>query len=111
MLKLEDLISDLNDPVIRNIADPNGPKTNWSVVKEFAQNGGYPIEIYFDSYSVNGVGSGLITSFFEPPNVIDESIIKKCGRFPILFRGGLGAPRRQIRILEIFKLKGLLEEN
>ncbi len=29
----------------------------------------------------------------------------------MLFRGGLGAPRRQIRILEIGKLEGALEQN
>ena len=44
-------------------------------------------------------------------NKIDESIARKFGRFPVLFRGGLGAPRRQIRILEIGKLEGLLEKN
>ena len=58
-----------------------------------------------------GVGSGLIRSFAETPNKIDESIARTFGRFPVLFRGGLGAPRRQIRILEIGKLEGLLEKN
>jgi len=53
----------------------------------------------------------LIPPFFDTPNKIDESIAKKFGRYPILFRGGLGAPRRQIRILEIGKLEGLLEKN
>ena len=53
----------------------------------------------------------MIPSFVETPNKIDESIAKKFGRFPILFRGGLGAPRRQIRILEIGKLEGSLENN
>ena len=99
------------DPVIRNIADPDDPRTNWSVGKKFAQNGGYPLEIHFDAYGIHGVGSGLIPPFFEKPNVIDESIAKKFGRFPTLFREGLGAPRRQIRILEIGKLEGLLEKN
>ena len=69
------------------------------------------IEIHFDSYGNHGVGSGLIPPFFETPNQIDESIARKFGRFPVLFRGGLGAPRRQIRILEIGKLEGLLEKN
>ncbi len=45
------------------------------------------------------------------PNKIDESIARTFGRFPVSFRGGLGAPRRQIRILEIGKLEGLLEKN
>ena len=99
------------DPGIRNIDDANDPRTNWSVGKEFAQNGGYAIEIHFDSYGNHGVGSGLIPPFFEEPNKIDESIARKFGRFPVFFRGGLGAPRRQIRILEIGKLEGSLEKN
>jgi len=98
-------------PEIRNIDDANDPRTNWSVGKRFAQDGGYAIEIHFDSYGDYGVGSGLIPPFFETPNMIDESIAQKFGRFPVLFRGGLGAPRRQIRILEIGKLEGLLEKN
>ncbi len=98
------------DPGIRNIDDANDPRTNWSVGKNFAKNGGYAIEIHFDSYGDYGVGSGLIPPFFETPNKIDEAIARKFGRFPVLFRGGLGAPRRQIRILEIGKLEGLLEK-
>ena len=99
------------DPGIRNIDNANDPRTNWSVGEKFAQNGGYVMEIHFDSYGNYGVGSGLIPPFFEKPNKIDESIARKFGRFPVLFRGGLGAPRRQIRILEIGKLEGLLEKN
>ena len=99
------------DPGIRNIDDANDPRTNWSVGKKFAQNGGYVMEIHFDSYGDYGVGSGLIPPFFEQPNKIDEAIARKFGRFPVLFRGGLGAPRRQIRILEIGKLEGFLEQN
>jgi len=99
------------DPRIRNIDDPNDPRTNWSVGRRFAKGGGYAIEIHFDAYGKYGVGSGLIPPFSETPNKIDESIAKTFGRFPILFRGGLGAPRRQIRILEIGKLEGLLEKN
>tara|TARA_Y100001968_G_scaffold12991_1_gene10694 strand:- start:135 stop:905 length:771 start_codon:yes stop_codon:yes gene_type:complete len=98
------------DPGIRNIEDENDPRTNWSVGKKFAENGGYAIEIHFDAYGDYGVGSGLIPPFSDKPNKIDESIAKKFGRFPVLFRGGLGAPRRQIRILEIGKLEGLLEK-
>jgi len=99
------------DPGIRNIDDANDPRTNWSVGKKFAKSGGYAIEIHFDAYGKYGVGSGLIPPFFETPNKIDESIARTFGRFPVLFRGGLGAPRRQIRILEIGKLEGLLEKN
>ncbi len=99
------------DPGIRNIDDANDPRTNWSVGRKFAKRGGYAIELHFDAYGKYGVGSGLIPPFSETPNKIDESIAKTFGRFPILFRGGLGAPRRQIRILEIGKLEGLLEKN
>ena len=99
------------DPGIRNIDDANDPRTNWSVGRKFAKRGGYAIELHFDAYGKYGVGSGLIPSFAETPNKIDESIARKFGRFPVLFRGGLGAPRRQIRILEIGKLEGLLEKN
>ncbi len=99
------------DPGIRNIDDANDPRTNWSVGRRFAKRGGYAIEIHFDAYGKYGVGSGLIPPFSEMPNKIDESIARTFGRFPISFRGGLGAPRRQIRILEIGKLEGLLEKN
>lgn len=99
------------DPAIRNIDDANDPRTNWSVGSRFAKRGGYVIEIHFDAYGQYGVGSGLIPPFSETPNKIDESIARIFGRFPVLFRGGLGAPRRQIRILEIGKLEGLLEKN
>jgi hypothetical protein len=99
------------DPIIRNIDDANDPRTNWSVGKRFAKRGGYVIEIHFDAYGNYGVGSGLIPPFSETPNKIDESIARIFGRYPVLFRGGLGAPRRQIRVLEIGKLEGLLEKN
>ena len=99
------------DPGIRNIDDANDPRTNWSVGKRFAKRGGYAIEIHFDAYGKYGVGSGLIPPFSEQPNKIDESIARTFGRFPVSFRGGLGAPRRQIRVLEIGKLEGLLEKN
>ena len=120
-LKLQDSIVKLGkkkglnirsyDPGIRNIDDPNDPRTNWSVGSKFAKSGGYAIEIHFDAYGKYGVGSGLIPPFSESPNKIDESIARVFGRFPVLFRGGLGAPRRGIRILEIGKLEGLLEKN
>jgi len=99
------------DPRIRNIDDANDPRTNWSVGKKFVKDGGYAMEIHFDAYGKYGVGSGLIPPFFEMPNKIDESLARKFGRYPVLFRGGLGAPRRQIRILEIGKLEGSLEKN
>ena len=36
---------------------------------------------------------------------------QKILQFPVLFREGLGAARRQIRILEVGKLDGFLERN
>ena len=99
------------DPPLRNIDEASDPRTNWSVGKQFAIKGGYVIEIHFDAYGKYGLGAGLIPPLFVLPNKIDESLAKKFGRFPVLFRGGLGAPRRQIRILEIGKLEGSLEKN
>ena len=99
------------DPEIRYIDDANDPRTNWSVGRKFAKRGGYAIELHFDAYGKYGIGSGLIPPLSVTLNKIDESIARKFGRFPVLFRGGLGAPRRQIRILEIGKLEGVLEKN
>ena len=99
------------DPGIRNIDDANDPRTNWSVGRRFAKRGGYVIEIHFDAYGKYGVGSGLIPPYPESANKIDESIATIFGKFPVSYRGGLGAPRRQIRILEIGKLEGLLEKS
>ena len=64
-----------------------------------------------DSYGAYGFGSGLIPPMSKNLNTIDESLAQTFGRYPIFFRGGLGAPRRQIRILEIGKLEGSLEAN
>ena len=41
--------------------------------------------------------------------LVDESLAKTFGRFPRLFRGGLGGPRRGIGILEIAMLEPPLE--
>ena len=71
--------------------------------------GGYVLEIHFDAYGRHGVGSGLIPNLRSPATRIDESLALNFGRYPINFRGGLGAPRRGISILEIGKLEGQLE--
>ena len=92
------------DPGIRNIDDADDPRTNWSIGKKFSQNRGYSIEIHFDSYGDYGFFSDLILLFFEKPNKIDDSIVRKFARFLVLFKGGLVALRRQIRILEIGKI-------
>ncbi len=99
------------DPELRTIIDENDKRTNWSVGANFAKNGGYPLEIHFDSYGEYGFGSGLIPPVSMNLNHIDESLARKFGRYPLFFRGGLGGPRRQIRILEIGKLEGNLEAN
>ncbi len=99
------------DPGVRNIDNENDPRTNWSVGEKFAKGGGYPIEIHFDSYGEYGLGSGLIPPLDIALNSIDESLAQSFGRYPIFFRGGLGAPKRKIRILEIGKLEGKLERN
>ncbi len=97
------------DPGVRRILDENDPRTNWSVGFNHSQKGGYPIEIHFDAYGKDGYGSGLIPAFSKEPNTIDESLANSFGRYPIGFRGGLGASRRNIRILELGKLEGKLE--
>ncbi len=99
------------DPEIRTIVDENDYKTNWSKGSREASNGVYVLEIHFDSYGDDGLGSGLIPPLSTQLNNIDESLAQSFGRYPLFFRGGLGAPRRQIRILEIGKLEGDLEKN
>lgn len=98
------------DPGLRNIVDGNHPSTNWSVGSQHVREGGYVIEIHFDSYGEYGFGSGLIPAITRKLNTVDESLAKSFGRYPILFRGGLGAPKRGIRILEMGKLEGNLEK-
>ncbi len=99
------------DPVQRTIVDENNYTTNWSKGSRFAAKGGYVLEIHFDSYGENGLGSGLIPPLTHNLNNLDEAFAQAFGRYPLFFRGGLGAPRRQIRILEIGKLEGDLERN
>ena len=99
------------DPNERNILDGNDPRTNWSVGSNHNKSGGYSLEIHFDSYGEYGYGSGIIPAMTTKLNTIDESLGNRFGRYPIFFRGGLGAPRRGIRILEIAKLEGELEKN
>ena len=97
-------------PPSLTIRHDNHPSTNWSVGKRHVSNGGYAIEIHFDAYGRDGYGSGLIPAIHRHPNPIDESLAASFGRYPLRFRGGLGAPRRGISILEIGKLEGRLEQ-
>ncbi|WP_320676053.1 N-acetylmuramoyl-L-alanine amidase [Prochlorococcus sp. MIT 1300] len=99
------------DPKSRQIVDENDPRTNWSVGSKFAQKGGYVFEIHFDAYRHHGYGSGLIPAISRPLNRIDESLARSFGRYPKLFRGGLGGPKRNIGILEVGKLEGVLERS
>ena len=99
------------EPGIRNLDDGNHPNTNWSVGAQHVKNGGYALEIHFDSYGEYGFGSGLIPAISTKLNLVDESLAYYFGRYPLFFRGGLGAPKRGIRILEIGKLEGNLEDN
>ena len=59
----------------------------------------------------HGFGSGLIPVLpnVRELNVVDESLAQAFGRYPRLFRGGLGGPRRGIGILEIAMLEPPLE--
>ena len=97
-------------PPALTIRNGNHPSTNWSVGKRHVRNGGYALEIHFDAYGKDGYGSGLIPAIHRHPNGIDESLAASFGRYPIRFRGGLGAPKRGISILEIGKLEGRLEQ-
>ncbi len=96
------------DPIQRTIANANDPRTTWSVGKAHVAQGGYALEIHFDAYGRDGVGSGLIPPIIQQ-SAIDESLAAAFGSYPRLFRDGLGAPKRGIAILEIGKLEGSLE--
>ncbi len=97
-------------PPALTIRNGNHPSTNWSVGRRHAERGGYAFEIHFDAYGKHGYGSGLIPAVHRHPSTLDESLAASFGRYPINFRGGLGAPRRGISILEIGKLEGNLEQ-
>ena len=97
------------DPGTLSITNSEDPRTNWSVARRQSTKGDYILEIHFDAYSPYGFGSGLIPAINRMPNRLDESLAISFGRFPRLFRGGLGGPRRGISILEIGMLEGKLE--
>ena len=96
-------------PPVRDIANGDDPRTNWSVGKAFAAAGGYALEIHYDAYGPDGIGSGLMPPINRPSSQLDESLALAFGGYPRLFRGGLGAPKRGIALLEIGKLEGQLE--
>jgi hypothetical protein len=97
------------DPGVRRIASGDDPRTTWSVGKAHVQTGGYAFEIHYDAHGSVGIGSGLIPPLKGQPSLIDESLAREFGAFPLWFRDGLGAPKRGISILEIGKLEGPLE--
>lgn len=99
----------LYEPPLRTIVNAEDPRTNWSVGKAHAAAGGYALEIHYDAYGPDGIGSGLIPALHRPPSRLDESLAAAFGDYPLLYRGGLGGPRRGIAILEIGKLEGELE--
>ena len=102
-------ITDYTPPAL-TIRNDNDPKTNWSQARLRSAKGVYILEIHFDAYRPHGFGSGLIPAINRPLNAVDESLGKAFGRFPRLFRGGLGGPRRGIGILEIGMLEPPLEQ-
>lgn len=97
------------EPPLRTIHRADDPRTNWSVGKAHAAAGGYALEIHFDAYGPDGVGSGVIPALHRPLSRIDESLAQAFGAYPKSFRGGLGGPRRGITLLEIGKLEAPLE--
>jgi hypothetical protein len=97
------------DPPLRAIANGDDPRTNWSRGKAHAAAGGYALEIHFDAYGPDGVGSGVMPALHRPFSRLDESLAQEFGGYPMWFRGGLGGPRRGITLLEIGKLEAPLE--
>ncbi|MCP9887944.1 dehydrogenase [Cyanobium sp. ATX 6A2] len=97
------------DPPLRTIHNGDDPRTNWSVGRNHARSGGYALEIHYDAYGPDGVGSGLIPPLQRRPSRVDESLAQAFGAYPLHYRDGLGAPRRGIAMLEIGKLEGPLE--
>lgn len=98
-----------HQPPFRNIRDGDAPGTNWSAGAAHAAQGGYALEIHFDAYGPDGVGSGLIPAMHRPFTLIDESLARSFGGYPMRFRQVLGGPRRGISLLEVGKLEGRLE--
>ena len=96
-------------PPFRTIVDGDQPGTNWNEGRIHAASGGYAMEIHFDAYGPDGVGSGLIPPLHRPFSRIDESLAREFGGYPWRFRNVLGGPRRGIALLEIGKLEGVLE--
>jgi hypothetical protein len=96
-------------PPVRTIVNGDDPATNWSYGRQFAAAGGYALEIHFDAYGQDGVGSGLIPPLHRPFSRIDESLAQEFGAYPMNFRDMLGGPKRGIGLLEIGKLEGNLE--
>ena len=103
------LVISFYDPPQRRIADPNDPRTTWSVGLAHVAAGGYALEIHHDAYGADGIGSGLIPPMRQPLSRLDESLAEAFGAYPFRFRDGLGAPKRGIAILEIGKLEAPLE--
>lgn len=97
------------DPPERRILDGDDPRTNWSVGRAHVAGGGYALEIHYDAYGPDGVGSGLIPPLQPLPSRLDESLATAFGAYPLHYRGGLGGPRRGLALLEIGKLEGRLE--
>ena len=97
------------DPGVRTIHNGDDPRTNWSQGKRHALAGGYALEIHYDAYGRDGLGSGVIPRVYGGQTVIDEHLAREFGSFPWDFRGVLGAPKRGITILEVGKLEGDLE--
>jgi hypothetical protein len=97
------------DPPMRTIVDGDHPATNWSVGRAHAAAGGYALEIHFDAYGPDGIGSGLIPPLHRAFSLIDESLAREFGGYPREFRNRLGGPKRGLALLEIGKLEGILE--
>ncbi len=96
-------------PPFLTMVDGDAPGTNWTAGRDHTQRGGYALEIHFDAYGLDGVGSGLIPAALRPFSRLDESLAEEFGAYPMAYRNVLGGPRRGISLLEIGKLEGPLE--
>ncbi|MFM7312990.1 MAG: hypothetical protein ACKO0M_07465 [Cyanobium sp.] len=96
-------------PPFRTFIQGDAPGTNWNEGRMHSAAGGYALEIHFDAYGNDGIGSGLIPPVVRPFSRVDEALANAFGGYPWRFRDVLGGPKRGIALLEIGKLEGTLE--
>ena len=96
-------------PPSDHILNENDPQTDWSTGERLANQGAYTMEIHCDADGPEGSGSGVIPQRKRQPTRIEGALGERFGRYPMDWRGGLGAPTRGTALLEVGKLEGELE--